>query len=241
MRAGYYTFDGFDALWYARTRKYTDDFDRGRRQQQILRAIWRKARQGGLLATLPGLWPELTQVVHTDMPFDMMLRLLPLMLDLDLGQLENLTLKRNFHTTEWVMPGGAEVQLPNPEAIAALMQDFYLPPPANQIALTGPSIAVYNASTVANMDIVAAQRLRWDGYNAIALGTLAEHPVYASNRLTDYVVTEKGSLTNRLLRALNMTEEQVIHDARADRDYDYEVVIGSDYDSCTYAVLPLDR
>lgn len=240
LPAGYYTFNGFDALWYARTRKYTDDFDRGRRHQQILRAIWRKARQQGLLATLPGLWSELTQVVHTDMPFDMMLRLLPLVLDLDLGQVENLTLKRNFHTAEWVMPSGAEVQVPKAQAIAALMQDFYLPPPANQLALMGPSIAVYNASAVADMDIVATQRLRWDGYNAIALGSYKQDLANPSSQLTDYIVTEKGSLTSRILRALNMTEEQVIRKARADRDYDYEVVIGQDYESCTYGVLPLD-
>lgn len=240
LPAGYYTFNGFDALWYARTRKYTDDFDRGRRHQQILRAIWRKARQQGLLATLPRLWAELTQVVHTDMPFDMMLRLLPLVIDLDLSKVENLTLKKNFHTTEWVTPNGAEVQLPNAEPVAALMQDFYLPPPANQLALAGPSISVVNASGEADWDIVAAQRLRWDGYNAIALGAMIEGDRIDSSQLTDRVVTEKGSLTSRILRALNMTDEQVIRDARAERDYDYEVVIGRDYESCTYGVLPLD-
>ncbi|MCY3779108.1 MAG: LCP family protein [Chloroflexi bacterium] len=240
LPAGYYSFDGFDALWYARTRKYTDDFDRGRRHQQILRAIWRKARQQGLLATLPGLWAELTQVVHTDMPFDVMLRLLPFVIDLDLAKVENMTLKKNFHTTEWVMPSGAEVQLPNAKAVAALMQDFYLPPPANQLALTGPAIAVYNASGQDDRDIVASQRLRWDGFNAIALGDLGESARYPSSQLTDYIVTEKGSLTGRILRALNMTDEQVIREARADREYDYEVIIGSDYESCTYGVLPLD-
>ena len=240
LPAGYYHFDGFDALWYARTRKLTDDFDRGRRHQQILRAMWRKARQQGLLATLPSLWAELTQVVHTDMPFDVMLRLLPFVIELDLAKVENMTLKKNFHTSEWVMPNGAEVQLPNADAVAALMQDLYLPPPANQIALTGPAIAVYNASGQDDWDIVAAQRLRWDGFNAIALGDMAGGERIPSNQLTDYVVTEKGSLTGRILRALNMTDEQVSRDAQAVRDYDYEVIIGSDYESCTYGVLPLD-
>ncbi len=240
LPAGYYTFDGFDALWYARTRKYTDDFDRGRRQQQLLRAMWRKAHSQGLLATLPGLWNELTQIVHTDMPFDMMLRLLPLVIDLDLGSIENVTLKKNYHTTEWIMPSGAEVQIPNAESIAVLMQDLYLPPPPNQHTLTGPSVAVYNASGHDDWDIVASERLRWGGHNAVSLGPLDDSLRHASSQLTDYVVTDKGSLVSRILRALNMSEEQVIRDARADRDYDYEVVIGRDYKSCTYAVLPLD-
>ena len=56
LDVGLYTFNGFDALWYARTRRYTDDLDRGRRQQQLLRAMWRKARSSNLVTTIPALW-----------------------------------------------------------------------------------------------------------------------------------------------------------------------------------------
>ena len=241
LRPGYYNFNGFDALWYARTRKYTDDFDRGRRQQQLLRAMWRKARSQGLLSTLPALWTELTEVIFTDIPLDVVLRLLPHIIDIELSNVENLTLKKNFHTTEWVMPNGSEVQLPNPEPVAAIMQDFYLPPPRSQQSLAGPSIAVYNASGNADWDIVAMERMRWEGLNAVALGALDDGFDYPANELTDHVVTAKGSLVNRILKALNMTEDQVIAEAKADRDYDYEVVIGRDYKSCTYGVLPLDQ
>ena len=241
LPAGYYSFDGQEALWYARTRNYTDDFDRGRRQQQILRAIWRKARQQGLLVSLPSLWTELTQIAHTDMPLDVMLRLLPFVIELDLDAVENLALVKHFHTSEWTMPDGAEVLLPNAKPVAALMQDFYLPPAANQQTVAGPSIAVYDAAGAANWDIVAAQRLRWDGHNALALGEWREDERLASSVLHDFVVTAKGSLTGRILKALNLGEEQVVLDARADREYDYRVLIGEDYQSCTYGVLPIDE
>ena len=240
LPAGYYRFDGYDALWYARTRKLTDDFDRGRRHQQILRAIWHKAREKGLLASLPSLWAELTQVAQTDMPLDVMLRLLPHVISLDIAKLDNLTLKRDYHTREWIMPDGAEVQLPQPGPMARLMQDFYLPPPPNQVALAGPSIAVFNATGHDNWDIVAAQRLRWDGYNALALGDWRGAESLPSSQLKDFIATTKGSLTSRILGALNMREEQVSVEARADRDYDYQVVLGEDYQSCTYSVLPIE-
>ncbi len=240
LPVGYYTFDGFDALWYARTRKYTDDFDRGRRHQLLVRAIWRKAKSMGLATTLPQLWSELTETVETDIPFDQMLRLLPLAINLDLDDVENYTFKKNHHTTLWTTPDGWSVLLPNREEVTRLMQALYTPPSKHQLSLAGPSIAVYNASNQENWDIVASERLRWEGYNAIALGPQTGGDVYRSNQLTDYVAAEKGSLVPGILRALNMTEEQVMRTARADREFDYEVIIGDDYESCTFGVLPLD-
>ncbi len=240
LDVGYYSFGGFDALWYARTRKYADDIDRGRRQQQLLRGIWRKARSQGLVRTLPGLWSELVEVVDTDLPFDLMLRLLPHVVGLDLGGIENFTFKKKYHFTNWDTPDGSEVLLPVRDTVAALMQDFYTPPSRHQAALAGPSIAVYNASGMENWDIVASERLRWSGYNARALGPLEDGEHYDSNALIDHVATEKGSLVPLILKALNMTEEQVTRAARADREFDYQVIIGRDYKSCTFGVLPLD-
>ena len=240
LDVGYYTFGGFDALWYARTRKYADDIDRGRRQQQLLRGIWRKARSQGLVTTLPGLWSEMVEVVDTDLPFDLMLRLLPLVVGLDLGSIENFTLKKKFHMTLWNTPDGSEVLLPVRETVSALMQDFYTPPSRHQVALAGPTIGVHNASGMENWDIVASERLRWSGFNARALGPLEDGERYETNALIDHVATEKGSLVPFILKALNMTEEQVTLAARADRDYDYRIIIGRDYKSCTFGVLPFD-
>ncbi len=241
LPVGYYRFDGFDALWYARTRRYTDDFDRGRRHQQLLRAIWRQVRAQGLIATVPQLWRELIDLVDTDIPFDLALRLLPHLIDLELSEIENFTLLKIVHTTRWKTPDGAEVLLPNEEAVARLMQDFYTPPSPYQTALRGPSIGVYNGSGQENWDIVASERLRWSGYNAVALGASVDAGEYPSNVLRDYVGSEKGSPVPGLLEALNMTEDQVERAPAAKRDYDYAVVIGRDYESCTFGVLPINR
>ncbi len=240
LPVGYYTFDGFDALWYARIRRYTDDFDRGRRQQQLLRAIWRQLRRQGLASAAPRLWGELSEIVDTDIPFDMVLRLLPHLINLDLSNVENLTFKKIYHTTKWTTPAGSEVLLPNQRAVAELMQDFYTPPSPHQVALIGPSIGVINASGNPDWDIVASERLRWGGYNAVALGQFDDSAVHASNQLIDKIATEKGSLAPGLLRALNMNEDQLLRAPDANRRYDYQVIIGRDYESCTFGVLPLD-
>src|SRR5690606_40443867 len=65
-----YHLNGAEALWYARARDNSTDFDRGRRQQQILRAVWRKARDSGLLANLPALWNQAVPLVETNLGLD---------------------------------------------------------------------------------------------------------------------------------------------------------------------------
>ena len=241
LDVGYYTFDGFDALWYARTRRYTDDFDRGRRQQQLLRGMWRKARASDSLSSLPALWAELTAAVDTNLPFDVMLGLLPHLINLDLGSVENFTLRRTYHTTPWQTPRGDYVQLPEYEPIAALLHDFYAPPTANQLTLTGPSIAVYNGSGQADWDRVASERLRWDGYHAIAMGPLDDGAVQEASRLIDYAASEKGSIVTGISKALNLPPAQAQTQPNPNREYDYEVILGRDYRSCTYGVLPVHR
>lgn len=241
LPVGVYTFDGFDALWYARIRRLTDDFDRGRRQQQLLRALWRGLRRQGLAATLPRIWHDISSIVDTNIPFDLMLRLLPGVINLDVSTIENLSFDKTHHTREWETPTGSEVLLPNPEAVAALMKDFYTPPAPHQMALAGPAIAVYNSSGNPGWDIVASERLRWGGYNALALGTAEDRGILNQSLLIDNVATEKGSLIPALLKALNMEEEQVLRAPKANRRYDYQVYIGQEYQSCTFGVLPLEE
>ena len=240
LPVGYHSFDGFDALWYARTRRNTSDLDRGRRQQILLRAMWRKAQQQGLLTAIPSLWAELTSLVETDIPSDLMLRLLPHLLNLELDSIEHFTFQSDYHMTDWVARDGAQVLLPQRERVYQLMQNFYTPPSPNQASLASPSIGVYNASGQEHWDIVASERLRWDGLHAIALGQLADSPAIENSQLIDQVATQKGSLLPRLLPALNLSADQVVIHPKSDRAYDYLVILGRDYESCTFEVLPFD-
>ncbi len=240
LNVGYYTFDGFDALWYARTRKYTDDLDRGRRQQQLLRAMWRKARGNGLITTLPAIWNEITEVVETNLPFSAMFSLLPHLVDLDLDNIQNLTFRRNYHSKNWQTPLRESVLLPQAEPIADLMLDLYTPPSENQTVVAGPSIGVYNGSGIEYWDLIASERLRWGGFNAIALGPVPSDETIPSSQLVDYIAASKGSIVQGITKALNMTRKQVETQADPEREFDYEVIIGRDYKSCTFGVLPID-
>ncbi|HVO43402.1 MAG TPA: LCP family protein, partial [Aggregatilineales bacterium] len=69
--------DGALALKYARTRHQTDDFERTRRQQQVILAVRQKALADipHLVGQAPGLWNRLSADIATDLSFDQWLSL----------------------------------------------------------------------------------------------------------------------------------------------------------------------
>ncbi len=237
---GAYTLNGDGALWYARSRHSSSDFDRGRRQQQLLRAIWRAARSNGQITKLPELWSQLTQVVQTDLTFEDMVGLLPYALNIDPDRIEHFVFNRLYHTTPWTPPDGANVQLPVPDTVQQLMEDFYTPPSESQVALEGVKIAVFNGTTNADWDRVAADRLGWSGFNAIASGN-ADNTQYPDTILIDRTGQTKGSKIQDIIKILNIKPENIRVEPDANRTADYEVILGSNYNSCTYQVLQPDE
>jgi LCP family protein required for cell wall assembly len=242
LEPGYYRFDGFDALWYTRTRRVADDFDRGRRQQQMLRAIFRAARDQGLVNSVPQLWGEVTQVVETNVPFDVMLGLLPIAVDVDPAQIANYTMKRLYHTTPWQPSegpyAGQFVQLPVYDTIQQLLTEFYLPPTSNRVVTTNARVVVYNGTGRDGMDRVAAEKLRDAGIVAIAAGSV--DPVETTS-VVDRVGDDKGSLTPAILTALNQRSGAAAVQPDPSRAEDYTIVLGADYNSCTANIVSPDQ
>lgn len=237
---GFYHMTGQEALWYARSRGNSDDFDRGRRQQQVLRAALRSAREQGVLSDvtrLPGLIQEGLAVSKTDMSFDVILSLIPLALQIDPSDIETYRLIRTYHTLPWQPPDGQYVQLPIYEPVFELMTDFYTPPTDNQINLRSATVSVLNGTANENFDRVASERLGEANFAAIAGGNFSSI-TEATTYVIDYTGSEKGSSLSEILRALNLTESAVRVQPDANRVYDYEVVIGTDFNPCGGAVLP---
>lgn len=243
LPVGYYTFSGKEALWYARSRYNSDDFDRGRRQQQILRAAWRKVRDTGMLtdvAALPGLVSEGLSVLNTDLQAQDILGLLPLALQVEPENIENFRFLRLHHTTPWTPQSGAyegqNVQLPNPDQVFDLMTDFYTPPTDNQISTRLASIRVRNGTPNPLWDRVAAERLGWSNMAAFAAGD-ADQTDYPSTVIMDYTSSDKGSSLGVIVQELNIKPENIIVQPDPNREVDFEVIVGADYNACTGNVL----
>ena len=239
LPVGYYHMSGGEALWYARSRGNSSDFDRGRRQQQVLRAIWRQARDTGLLANLPQLWSEAMGHIETNMPLEEVISLVPLALNLDSNRIESFTLRRLYDTTPWQPPSGDFVQLPVYEHILERLTDMYTPPTDSQLSREGASIIVRNGTTIENLDLVAAQALGERGFVAIASGQ-ADTTDVVNTVLIDYTGTSKGSSRSELARVLNVGGDNVSVEQDPNRTADFEVILGTNYNSCSSTqVLPV--
>jgi LCP family protein required for cell wall assembly len=64
--------DGYTALWYARSRHGTDDYDRMRRQRQVQSAILAQFEPANVLAKFQGVAKAGAEVVKTDIPQSML-------------------------------------------------------------------------------------------------------------------------------------------------------------------------
>lgn len=240
LPVGYYSMSGAEALWYARSRHSSTDFDRGRRQQQVLRAVWRKAKDTGLLNNVVSLWNDASQYVETNLTLQDVLGLVPLALNLDPARIEDFTLVRTYHTTPWQPPDGSYVQLPNYEPLRQLLEDFYTPPTDNQLISEQVTISVRNGTTNPDWDRVAAQRLQTDGFLALADGA-ADNANYPDTILIDHTGRSKGSSIQQIAIDLNVKPENVRIEPDPNRTVDFEIILGGSYNSCTtQGVLPVD-
>jgi LCP family protein required for cell wall assembly len=244
LPVGYFHFTGSESVWYARSRGNSDDFDRGRRQIQLLRAIFRAARDGGQIAQIPELWGDITAVVRTDIPLNVAAGLMPIALNLDPGEIENFNIIKTYHTSPWTPSegnfAGQNVHVLNPQTVHELLVDFYTPPTASRLNLATARVAVYNGSSIENLDLVASETLRVAGFNAVAMG-LAESQDYASTVVFDYAALDRGSPLPVIIDALNIDGSSVTTQADTARTVDYMVIVGENYNSCNGNIVPIEQ
>lgn len=121
--------DGGTALWYVRSRHTSNDFDRGRRQQEVLYALFAKMMSLDAVSRLPELYDAYQRSVETNLSISDIAPLMPVASQV----LSDSSRIRRFaigpaETANFITSGGAMVLLPNYEAIQAIInQAVYNP------------------------------------------------------------------------------------------------------------------
>ncbi len=229
---GLYHMDGDTALWYARSRLLSNDFDRGRRQQQLLRGMLNTGVDLNLVSQVPTLWGTYQDTVETDMDIGRLLQIAALAPDIRENGVQNLYL---FGKTEpWIVPGSnAQVQLPvweGPGNMRETLQRLFLPPALNKANRAPIVVEVVNATGNPDMATLAAENLAWYGF--VPVISDEESGTEETTTLNYYAPNFKGSydwLISWVFHLRNSDINLVEDDAFP---YDYQVILGEDYDPC---------
>ncbi len=222
--------DGDFALWYARARSKSSDFDRARRQQELLRAIYRRSLRLGLIPQLPGLYRQLTTIVDTDVPLDVLLHLALLAPWMDSAQVRSRFIGRDL-VTSWRVPHtGARVLLPQPEAIRRFLdRSFEFEAAGGDHPEVFAAVEVINASAHADWGQLAAARLNYTGFRThVAAGRRASGE---ATYVVDYALADEAQ-RSRLLRSLGLADDDVRMQSDASSPFMFTLVVGDDYDPC---------
>jgi LCP family protein required for cell wall assembly len=114
--------DGETALWYVRSRHTTGDIDRGRRQQEVLQAMFDKLLSLDGLARAPELYQIYKQSVTTNLDFDILSSLRPIAAHLGDSQAVQRYSIGDSQVYDWTTTQGAMVLIPIHDAVMEVMR-----------------------------------------------------------------------------------------------------------------------
>ena len=220
--------DGDLALWYARSRSKSNDFDRGRRQQEVIRTLFQKALQTDTFSKIPQLYNDFSSTVITDMSLGDMLSLAPYAVNFTNANIRSYYIRPPY-VTSWITPGGASVLLPQEEALRTLLIEATT---LSTFAAARESITVevQNGSYFDTMDALAASRLNYAGYETFT--SSADNRNYGNTVLVDFTTDQDPNERQTILNVLGTYSANVLSIPDPNSKAQYRVILGADYEAC---------
>ena len=220
--------DGDLALWYARSRLKSSDFDRGRRQQEVLRAILTQALSTDTLSRIPQLYNDFASAITTDLGLGDLLKLALYAPKLTNANIRSFYLRPPY-VSAWVTPGGADVLLPVQPALQQLLIE------ATTLSTTAVqrqtvSIEVQNGTPFNGWDTLAANRLNYAGFGTHI--SAADRQDYSNSVLVDSTITQDPAERNAILNSLGLYNARVVSMPDPNSATRYRLVLGYDYQPC---------
>lgn len=236
--AGSQHMDGELALKYARTRHSGSDFDRLRRQQQVIMTVRDKVLRFDLLPQLLPKLPELLKsvgdAIQTDLQPDEILNLVQLASQIDDEHIKTAVID-NSMTIPTTTYNGAQVLIPIPDEIRAVVDEICATPAAqaeeeiedrDKLTAEGARIIVHNGSTVGSLAAQTSAFLKEKGFQVVEFGN-AERFDYPTTIIVDY--TGKEYTVHYLARVLNIPENNIQPFTGSYSEIDIRLIIGADF------------
>lgn len=222
--------DGDLALWYARSRSKSNDFDRGRRQQEVLRTIFQKALQTDTFSKIPQLYNDFASTVITDLGLADMLRMAPYAVNFTNANIRGYYIRPPY-VSSWTTPGGASVLLPSQaELEQMLIEATTLSPYA--VTRQMVTVEVQNGASFDTLESLAASRLNYAGYETKIAS--ADRRDYTSSVIVDFTPGQDAAQRQTLISTLGLyaSRANVLSLPDANNPVQYRVILGSDYEPC---------
>ncbi|MCI0521823.1 MAG: LCP family protein [Chloroflexi bacterium] len=239
LQPGVQVLPGEWALAYARAR-YTEggDFDRARRQQQVILAIRDRILSLDMLPILiekaDVLYQELASGIHTNLTLEQTVKLAALA-----SQVEETKIKRGVIGKEYVLfgqsPDGLSILIPLPDKIHTLRDEIFaasgaLGPltPGNgqeRMAAEAAKVAVLDGSRAGSQAELGGAYLRGQGLNVISEGVNGQ-PVVRTTLILHRPVPFTASF---LMELVDISPRAVIFAPDASAAADVEIILSDDW------------
>jgi len=226
--------NGERALQYARTRHDSNDFDRARRQQQIILAVRDKIMNLQVpLDRIPALLATLGESIQTDMTLDEIYAVYQAARDVQVSNIKQGVIDETM-TVPWVTAQGAEVLLPQRDKIRVLVGKLFpVPVPTvslgplgdpTRLAQEAARVEIQNGTQTAGLASKVAAELRAAGYNVVRFGN-ADRFDYQDTLIVDYTAGKPYTLAS-LKERFKIPDAHVMHQDIPADDVDIRVILG---------------
>lgn len=233
ISAGWHRMDGATALKYARTRHGSSDFERMRRQQQVIMALRDAVLSTDavtkVLPNAPQILATLQDSIRTDLSPLEVVQLAMLAKDIPQDRIARVVIDETS-VQAWMTPQGASVLIPIRDRLRELREKLYNPPPPEPVeavnaALESGRIAVHNGTQTRGLAASAKAWLESQGFTVAEVGNAIG--AYPRTVIIDY--KGRPAFTARLAAALGLPVSSVVTQPDAAQPLDALVILGDDF------------
>jgi LCP family protein required for cell wall assembly len=236
LDAGTQHLDGETALKYARTRHNDGDYNRARRQQEIIRAVAQQVMNAGMIPQLLGKAPQLLMTMQnsleTDIPLALGIELAQRFQNRAAGEVQQLVLD-NRYGEETFSSEGAWILLPDRTRVRTALSAYFTaieaPPGAQQVAIADPAavrIEILNGTTLPGAAARTAELLQQQGWQVASIGD-ADRSDYSQTIVINYGAADAVAAKVSTDLSLEPAQAQ-INGLAASAPIDIRIVVGRD-------------
>lgn len=229
LESGVQRLDGDLALWYVRSRITTNDFERGRRQQQVLSAILERGVSRDLLSRIPELWGIFQDEVETDLDLPTLIKLAALAPAIRANGVRHIWLGEDAVSDLFL--GGKWLQVLNWDSAEPAFQSLLKAPTLGRGARGPLTVQVITNNT--GQYRLAAENLAWQGFSptqTMADDLHNETGLYPTTSIVYHGPNLKGAYAWLLSWVFH--DIPVALDPQPTATYDYTVQLGLDFNPC---------